>query len=641
MADNKKIAQDVLAAVGGPSNVTKAAHCMTRLRLNLKDDTIPRDDAVKEIDGVLGVVRAGGQYQVIIGQNVPKVYDEVCRIGGFAAQAAIDENLDADAPKEKLTPKTVFSNILNYLAGTMTPLIPAILSAALFKMLQGLLGPELLGIISPDSGLYFILGMMYNAFFYFLPLFAAYTAANKLGTNPVLSMFLGGMLIVPEFVALADEGAITSLSLLGLPVPVFNYAQTILPIVLSVWVFSYVERFFKKVIPDLLSTIFVPFLSLAVMVPISLCVLAPSGSLLGDLIGQLMFSFSEYGGFVAIALIAASWNFLVMTGMHITLVTLAYVNFLQTGVEYAVFGPALVANFAVFGVALGAFLRLHDKDEKSNALGYLVSGFVGGVTEPTLYGLCLKFKRPFITMAIAAALGGMYSGLMHVGYYVDSSTNFMGLLAFMGGSASNMTNGIISCAIAMVSGAILTYMFGFSKSDVNSRKKNESTSAPTLAPAPVSAPVQWPITIAADAKGKVYKMDEVPDQVFSQGVLGLCCGIDPVEGKVFAPADGEVSQVADTLHAIGFTCPGGVEILIHVGIDTVDMNGAGFVPQVKVGDTVKAGQLVLTMDLEKIAAAGHPATVITVVTNSDDFANVDLVAQGNVEVGADLFKISN
>ena len=460
--DNKKIAQEVLAAVGGKDNVTSATHCMTRLRLNLKDMGLPNEETIKNIAGVLGVVQSGGQFQIIIGQNVPKVYAEFCDLTGLAVQAAIDENLDK--PKEKLTVKSVFSNMLDYLSGTMVPLIPAMMVAALFKMLQSVLGPELAGVISPESDLYLLLGMLFNAFFYFLPIYAGYTAAKKLNASTVLGLFIGAMLVVPEFVALAD--AELSFSVFGIPAPAINYTQTVLPVVLSVWVFSYIERLFKKVIPDVLSTIFVPFLSMLVTVPLAFCVLAPLGSFLGDYIGSAMYAFSEVGGFVAVAVIAALWEFLVMSGMHVTLITLAFLNYLQVGVDFSIMPAGFIATFSAFGLALGAFLRLRNKQEKTLALGYFVSGFVGGVTEPVLYGIGLKYKRPFITMALGGALGGLYAGIMHVGFYVDASSNFLGVLCFAGGEPSNLLHGTIACAIALLSSAVLTYLFGFSKEDL-------------------------------------------------------------------------------------------------------------------------------------------------------------------------------
>lgn len=460
--DNEKIASDVLAAVGGKENITFLTHCVTRLRFNLKDMSIPDQEAIKKIPGVLGVVVSGGQFQVIIGQNVPKVYSIVCRMTGIQEQKAIDENLDA--PKEKLTPAHVGSNILNYLAGSMTPLIPAMITAAMFKTLQVLLGPDMLGFVTAESDFYLLCGILYNAFFYFLPIYLGYTAAKKLGASPVMGMFTACMLLVPDFVALADAGE--SFSVYGIPCMVNNYAQTVLPVILSVWVMSYVERFFKKVIPDTLSTIFTPFLTMAVMVPIAFCALAPLGAFLGGYIGNALLAFGDVGGFLAVAVVAALWEFLVMTGMHQVLIVFAISAMMTNGVDNFVLTAGGYATWAAFGMALGAFLRLRNKNEKALALGYFISGILGGVTEPALYGVGFKYKRPFVAMAIGGFLGGLYAGLTHVGTYVMGATNFLSVLGYVSGGTGNMINGCIGCVIALGASAALTYFFGFTAADL-------------------------------------------------------------------------------------------------------------------------------------------------------------------------------
>ena len=462
MASNKEIAQSVLEAVGGKANITNVTHCMTRLRLNLKDESIPKDAEIKKLDGVVGVVRAGGQYQVIIGQNVPKVYAELCSIGGFAAKAAIDENLDK--PKEPLTPKAIGSNIMNYLSGSMAPLIPAMIGAAMFRTLQVAVGPDMLGLISAESDLYLLCDIIYNAFFYFLPVYLGFTAARKLGCSQVLGMLTACMLIAPQFVALADSGA--SFSVYGIPVIVNNYSQSVLPIILSVFVLNYVEKFFKKVVPDMLSTIFVPTLTMVVMAPVAFCALAPLGSVLGKIIGNGLVAFGGFGGFIAVAVIAALWEFLVMTGMHGVLIMFGITNMMTTGVDTLVLTAGGYATWAAFGMALGAFLRLREKKEKALSLGYFFSGILGGVTEPVLYGIGFKYKRPFIPMAIGGFCGGLYAGIMGVGTYVMGATNFLAVLGYVGGGTTNMINGCIGCVIALGVSAVLTYMIGFTKEDI-------------------------------------------------------------------------------------------------------------------------------------------------------------------------------
>lgn len=461
MADNKKIAEQVLAAVGGKENVTNVTHCMTRLRFTLKDNSIPNQEEIKGLDGVIGVVVAGGQFQVIVGQNVPKVYDEVCKIGGFAVQDAIDENLDG--PKEKLTLKGVGKNIMNYLAGTMTQLIPIMIAAAMFKTVSVLFGPDILGWISADSDLYILMEALYNAGFYFMPIYIGYAAAKRLGVSPMLGLYMGGILVAPGILSVVAAGE--PFTVYGLPMRLVDYTQSVMPILICVWLLSYVEKFFKRVIPDTLSTIFVPFLTMVVMVPVALCAAAPVGSFLGDIIGGGLNALAAKGGIIPIVLIAALWEFLVMTGMHTVVLIPGIMNLLMGNPDSCVMVAGGMATWAAFGMALGAFFKLKDKKEKALAGGYFVSGFVGGVTEPVLYGIGMKYKRPFICLAIGGALGGLYCGITHVTVYLLGATNFLSVLGYVAGGTANLVNSVVASLIAMLGTAVLTYFFGFDKNE--------------------------------------------------------------------------------------------------------------------------------------------------------------------------------
>lgn len=461
MANNKKIAEEVLAAVGGKENVTNVTHCMTRLRFTLKDQSVPDQEAIKKLDGVIGVVVAGGQFQIIVGQNVPKVYAEVCKIGGFAQQESIDENLDG--PKEKLTLKKAGKNIMDYLAGTMTQLIPIMIAAAMFKTVYVLFGPDILGWIGADSDLYILMDALYNAGFYFMPIYIGYAAAKKLGVSPMLGMFMGGILICPGILDVVAAGE--PFTVYGIPMRLVDYSSSVMPIIICVWLLSYVEKFFKKFVPDTLSTIFVPFLTMAVMVPVALCVAAPVGQFVGDYVGAFLNGMAAHGGILANVIIAALWEFLVMTGMHQVILIPGIMNLLAGNPDSCVMVVAAMATWAAFGMALGAFFRLKDKKEKALAGGYFISGFVGGVTEPVLYGIGMKYKRPFICLAIGGALGGLYCGITHVTVYLLGATNFLSVLGYVAGGTANFVNSIIAALIAMLSTAALTYFFGFDKND--------------------------------------------------------------------------------------------------------------------------------------------------------------------------------
>ena len=457
---NAQKAASIIEAVGGKDNVTNVSHCMTRLRLVLKDESKANDEVVKKIDGVIGIAHAGGQYQIIIGQSVPKVYDEVLKMG-VAAGGVVDENLDA--PKEKLTASSIGKNILNYLSGTMVQLIPIMIAAAMFKTVEVLLGPDLLKIITPESDLYRTMDFLYEAGFYFMPIYIGYAAARKLNVSPMLGLYMGGILIAPSLINIVNAGE--PFTVYGVGIRLVNYSQSVMPVIICVWLLSYVEKFFKRYIPDALSTIFVPFLTMVVMVPIAFWIAAPFGSIVGDYVGGALNWLAGHGGFLATAVIAAVWEFLVMTGMHTVVLLPGIMNLLSGNPDSCVMVAGGLATWAAFGMALGAFLRLKDKKEKSLAGGYFISGFVGGVTEPVLYGIGMKYKKPFIALIIGGALGGLYAGLTHVTVYLLGATNFLSVLGYVAGGSTNLINSIIASAISMFGTAALTYFFGFDPDD--------------------------------------------------------------------------------------------------------------------------------------------------------------------------------
>ena len=322
MADNAKTAADVLAAVGGKENVTNLVHCITRLRFSLRDESVPDIEQIKKIPGVLGAQWSGGQFQVIIGQNVTKVYDETLKLG-IGGGGAIDVD-EGDAKKFEWTPANIGNAILNYLSKTMVALLPIMMGGAFFRVIATVMGPLMFNVWAEDSQIYQLFyTWMYNAAFYFMPVYLGYSAAVQLNCSKMLGMFMGGILICPDLVALAQTGEVTSMSVMGIPAPVANYAQTVLPIILCMPVLAQVEKLMKKIVPDMLSTVFVPFLTMLVMVPVAYCALAPIGNWMGDLVGNALFSFGEFGGFFAVAIIGALWSFLVMTGMHQVLIVLA------------------------------------------------------------------------------------------------------------------------------------------------------------------------------------------------------------------------------------------------------------------------------------------------------------------------------
>ncbi len=384
----------MLEAVGGRENVTFVSHCMTRLRFNLKDIDAPDIENVKKIKGAIGAQISGVQFQVIIRQNVAKVYEELCRLGGFERQDAVEENLDTAS--EKLTPKAIGNNILNYLSGSMVPLIPVLMCAGLFKTVGVILGPTMAGAVSETSDIYVFMNMLYDAAFYFLPIYLGYNAAKNLGVTPVPGTFMGGILIDPAMIQMAQDGA--AFSVYGIPCIPGNYTQSMIPILLSVWAMRYIERFFKKVIPDTLTTVFAPFLTMAAAVPASLCLLAPLGSWLGGCLAGLFAFLGTSSGIIAIiggGILAALWLPMVISGMHIALIMIAIANFMATGSDSFILAATTVSIWAAYGCEVATWLRLRNEEEKSMALGYAISNMAGGVGEPFIYGMMFRYRRLF------------------------------------------------------------------------------------------------------------------------------------------------------------------------------------------------------------------------------------------------------
>lgn len=470
-----KIANEIINEVGGSNNISTVTHCMTRLRFILKDSSIPNDDSLKKIKGVIGVNRSAGQYQIIIGQTVPKVYDTLCKKLGIQKKDGIDENLDIDIPNEKVTFKNIGSIILNKVTGSLTPIIPVLVVSGMFKMLATVLGPLLLGILSENSASFQLFTFVGDAGFYFLPVILGYTSAKQFRVTPVLGILMGAILIHPTLINIVAEG--NDFNIFGIPMQLVNYSSSVIPILLCMWILGYVEKFFKQYVPTSLSTIFAPTLSILVMLPISLCILGPLGGWMGNLVNLGFNAANSRGGIIsiiAIALIGALWSFMVMTGMHLVLITTMMVVYTQVGYDNFLAPGATAATLAVSGMCLGAALKSRNKEDRSLALGFFIAAFVGGVTEPALYGLAVPKKRPFIGMAIGGFVGGLYGGITHTtSYMMGSPTNFLFFTSFVGPNVTNVINAILTGAIALIVAAIATYIIGIENEPTAKIKEND------------------------------------------------------------------------------------------------------------------------------------------------------------------------
>lgn len=453
MAKNyREIAEQILSHVGGTENVKFAANCMTRLRLTLKDNSLAEIDEVKKINGVLGAQFSGDQFQIIIGQDVPKVYDEVCNIGGFAKQAAIEENLDA--PKKKLTAKGVFDSIMDAITGVMTPLIPIIMTTAMIRMVVSVLGPDMLNVISPESDLYTLLTFLGDAGFYFFPVLIGYSGARKFNLTPVLGILMGGVLLHPTLIEIVNSGV--PFRVFGIPMTAASYASSFLPMLLITWVMSYIERFFKKVIPTVLTTIFVPLCTFVVTVPIALCVLGPIGTVLGGYLASALMWVHDVLGPLGMGLIGAVWLLVVATGMHMAFAAPILTAFSTLGYDPTVVPANAVSQYTSMAIALAFMLKASNAENRSIGASCLVSQALGGVGEPTIFGIIFRYKKAIYWSMIGSFCGAFVAGILGAKGYSFASGNILSVLAY----GPDVVKGAISCIASFGVTLALALIFG-------------------------------------------------------------------------------------------------------------------------------------------------------------------------------------
>lgn len=462
--DFTQMSTEILELVGGKSNIALFTHCVTRLRFTVRDKGLVKSDEITNINGVIGVQWYGEQFQVIIGNKVEEVYRTICNIADLKVEAGIDENLDGDKSEgNKFSLKNIGNKILAYTAPTMTGVIVMMMAACMCKTIVAVLGPGVLNVVSETSDFYLVMNFLYDAFFYFLPIFLGYSAAKTLNINPMYGIYLGALLIVPGFIGLV--GVRESISIYGIAAPVANYSSSFLPVMLGVWIMSYVIKFLEKVIPNVLSLIFVPTLTVLIMTPIIFIVCAPLGTYIGDLIGSFFISMYEMNivlRVVASVILAAIFPYLVLTGMHGALVTFAITSFVTNGYEPFLLPIMLAYNFAVFGVAFGAFLKVKKPEKKSEYLAYFATGILGSITEPALYGVVLKYKQAMKGLIVACAIVGLFVGILApINYVMSSATVFTFWLPWVGHGTANAVSGIALMVIAILLGVGAGYMVDY------------------------------------------------------------------------------------------------------------------------------------------------------------------------------------
>lgn len=460
------VSKRILSLIGDSSNITNFTHCVTRLRFNVKDKSLVNVEGINSIKGVMGSLWQGDQYQVIVGGEVEKLYSAICQVGGITKEAAIKENLDPDISNKKLSVKSVADAIFNYLSPMMTTVIPLMISASLCKVVAYLLGPDILGLISADDGLYVVLNFVYNAFFYFLPVYLGYVSGKVLGYNPIYGMYLGCLIIVPDFVAM--NGSVESISLLGLPIPVLSYSGSFLPVLIGGVLCKYVLEFLQEHTPSWAQALLVPTLTVIVMTVLTLVICAPLATYVGTYVGNFfmwMYDANIILRVVGAVILTIAWPFLILFGMHGALSAFAMSMLNEFGFDPYLFNTAYVANAAVFGVALGVGLKLRRRESGRTILEYFVTCILGGITEPILYGVLMKYRKSVRGLVVSCAVGGLLCGVLIPKLYVYTSTSILGIWACWAapGQTQNLIMGNIVLVVTFLVSVVVTYIQGYEK----------------------------------------------------------------------------------------------------------------------------------------------------------------------------------
>lgn len=614
MKDYKRTATEVLRLVGGEGNVAHLEHCSTRLRFTLADPGKADHAALKKTPGVMGVVAGGPQCQVVIGNDVIEVYNELLKLGKFAGGSA---PAAAKGGKREIGPM-----VLDFIVGVFQPLVPAIAGAGILKALLTVL--TTFHLLTADDTLYKVFYYVADAALYYLPIMVAFTTASKLNCNKLVAVATAGAMILPNTLALL--GAEGGSALFGITLQNVAYTYQVFPAILTVAFLALIEKYFTKVCPKPVRVFLVPMVCFMVTFPVALLVLGPLGYNIGSLLTTVILALYNTLGWLAVGLLAAILPFMIAMGMHKALVPYAVASISNPGYELLYMSASLAHNISEGGACLAVAVKTKDSDLRSAAISAGISGLFG-ITEPALYGVTLQRKKAMAGVCIGSLVSGLFVGIMHVKAFVAMGPGIAGMAMFL--DPENGMNLIWACVglvIAVVVSFVATLIL---------YKDEDAAPAAEAAPAAASAAAA---AIVSPLQGKSIPLSEVKDEVFATGVLGGGVGVVPEKGELYAPADGTIDTVFDSKHAISMVTDTGAELLMHVGMDTVKLEGRGYTPLVKNGDKVKKGQLLLKFDIEAIKAAGYDVTTPVVVTNGDVFT-VRPEEYGTVVPGAPLMKL--
>lgn len=603
-AKDKQLAQRIVELIGGKENVNDAWHCQTRLRFKLVDESKAETEKIKELAGVINVLSKGGVYQIVIGPNVADVFEE------------LEPLLDLNQGSEQKEKTNIGAKIIDFVSGVFQPIIPALSGAGMVKAVLALL--VVFKAVNVESATYQLLNMLGDTIFYFLPVFLAFTEARKLKCNQIIAAAVATVLVNPTWLSFVTAGKPVNLFNV-IPFHLVNYAYSVIPIILIVFVQSYIEHFLNKLIPKAVELVFVPMLTLLIMGILALSVLGPIGDILGGYLSQFFTYLSVNASWAPALLVGGLLPVMVMFGLHNGIAPLGVMQMATKGYD-SIFGPGcVVSNMCSATAALVVALRTRDQKTKELGFSSSITAYMG-ITEPALYGINLPKRYPLIAAMIGGAFGGLYAGLTHTHRFATGSSGLPAVLLYIGDNTLRyLINILIAMAIGVVITAVLTYLLSL-KYETNDKKKVQLATEPQVVYAEISSPV----------KGELLPLSQSDDEAFASQAMGKGFVVKPSEGKVYAPVDGKVVSLFSTKHAIGILGDNGAEILIHIGIDTVDLKGKYFTAHVKQGQKVTKGQLLIEFDRSKITASGYNDEVMVIITNTNSYQNVELLDSATV-----------
>lgn len=596
-------AKQLVQAMGGKDNITRVFHCMTRLRFYVKDRSKIDEAAIKKLSEISGVNWHQDQFQVIAGNEVNELYAELVKMG--IPNDDNDSSVQTSAEK-----KSVASAIVDSITGCMTPMIPALTAAGMIKVVMTLL--TTFNLVTDTSSTYQVINFIGDAAFYFMPFLIAANAAKVFNVNQSLALIIAGVFLHPNFTAMIASG--DPITFFSIPVTPTTYSYSVIPVILMVWIMSYIVKLVDKITPRIVKLILHPTLVILISAPIAIIVVGPLGGIIGDGLAVAIDFLSAKLGFIIVGILGAAFPFIVMTGMHHALTPIG-LNAVATGGDTLIFVSQVCSNVAQSGASFAVAVRSKDPNMKQLASASGVSAIMG-ITEPALYGVTLKLKRPVVAAAIAAGIGGIVGGLLQVTLYIAQNC-ILALPAFIGEKGmSNFLYGVIMILVSFVGAFVLTLIFGF-KDEIE--EESTTSEAPAAAETSEAKPLVEKIQILSPADGTVKDITEVPDPTFADKILGDGAAVIPADGKIYAPADGTVVNIMDTKHGIMFQTAQGVELLIHIGLETVNLKGKYFTAHAENGAQVKAGDLLVEFDLDAIIKEGYDPITPIVVTNGDAY----------------------